>query len=63
LKRRNIVSFYRANNSLREVAKAFHESKSTVGRWVKFASGQRLDRVDFSDQKSGTFRAANKSLE
>jgi hypothetical protein len=30
---------------------------------VKFASGQRLDRVDFSDQKSGTFRPANKSLE
>jgi hypothetical protein len=58
-----MVAFYRANHSFREVAKVFHESKSTVQRWVKFAAGKRLDRVDFFDQKSGTSRPANKSFE
>jgi predicted DNA-binding protein YlxM (UPF0122 family) len=32
-----MVAFYRAKHSLREVAETFHESKSAVGRWVKFA--------------------------
>jgi hypothetical protein len=37
-----MVTFYRAGHSLREVAETFTESKSTVQRWVKFASGQRV---------------------
>jgi len=56
-----MVAAYRAGVSLRQVAKAFGETKSTVGRWVVHAHGQRLDRVDFHDQKSGTNKPQNKS--
>jgi transposase len=56
-----MVSFYRAGHSLREVAKTFNESKSSVQRWVKFAEGQRLERVDFYNKKTGTGSPFNKS--
>jgi transposase len=56
-----MVAACRAGGSLREVAKDFHETKSTVGRWVAFAKGKRLDRVDFHDKKSGTTKPKNKS--
>ncbi|MDR0610077.1 MAG: hypothetical protein LBG58_08210 [Planctomycetaceae bacterium] len=56
-----MVSVYRLGFSLREVAAEFNVTKSTVQRWVRYASGKRLDRVDFSDPKSGTAVPPNKS--
>jgi len=56
-----MVAAHRAGASLRQVAKDFNETKSTVGRWVAHANGQRLDRVDFHDKKSGTSKPKNKS--
>jgi hypothetical protein len=55
-----MVAFYRKGYSLREVAATFKESKSTVQRWVKFASGKRLERVDFYDKKPGSDIPRNK---
>ena len=52
-----MVAAYRAG----AVAKAFGETKSTVGRWVAQSHGQRLDRVNFHDKKSGTRQPKNKS--
>src|SRR5215469_5909042 len=56
-----MVAAYRAGASLRQVAKDFNETKSTIQRWVAHAKGQRLDRVDFHDKKSGTSKPKNKS--
>jgi hypothetical protein len=56
-----MVSFYRAGYSLREVSERFKESKSTVHRWVQFAEGQCLERVDFYNKKTGTSQPFNKS--
>jgi transposase len=46
-----MVSAYRLGFSLREIAEEFNVTKSTVQRWVRYAAGKRLDRVDFSDKK------------
>jgi transposase len=56
-----MVAAYRAGDSLRKVAEDFHETKSTVQRWVTFAKGKRLDRIDFSNQKTGPKKPKNKS--
>jgi len=56
-----MVAAYRAGASLRQVAKDFNESKSTVQRWVAFANSERLDRVDFHDKPPGTNQPNNKS--
>ena len=56
-----MVAAHRAGRSLRQVAKDFGEAKSTVQRWVAFAEGMRLDRVDFHDKKSGPKKPKNKS--
>jgi transposase len=56
-----MVAAYRAGTSLRDVAKNFHETKSTVQRWVAYANGKRLDRVDFYNKKSGPKKPKNKS--
>jgi hypothetical protein len=56
-----MVAAYRAGISLREVAQGFNESKSTVQRWVAFAQGKRLDRIDFQDKPSGAKAPKNKS--
>jgi transposase len=56
-----MVAAYRSGSSLRQVAQAFNESKSTVQRWVVFANSERLDRVDFHDKPSGTNQPNNKS--
>jgi transposase-like protein len=56
-----LVRAYRAGFSVREVARDFGVSQSTVHRWVKLASGQRLDRVDFHNKKTGTPQPRNKS--
>ena len=49
-----MVAAYRAGAFLRQVAKDYNNAKSTVQRWVAFAKGKRLDRIDFHDKKSGT---------
>ena len=56
-----MVAAYRAGSSLRQVAQDFHESKSTVQRWVAFAHSERLERVDFQDKPPGTTQPHNKS--
>ncbi|MDR0610859.1 MAG: hypothetical protein LBG58_12165 [Planctomycetaceae bacterium] len=56
-----MVSAYRLGFSLREIALEFRVTKSTVQRWVRYAAGKRLDRVDFSDKKTGSVSPKNKS--
>ena len=60
-KRHQIVAAHRAGTSLRNIAEDFGETKSTVQRWVAFAQGKRLDRIDFHNKKSGTTQPHNKS--
>jgi transposase len=54
-----MVSLVRSGKSMRAVAAKFHVDVSTVSFWVRRAEGRRLDRVDFSDHKSG--RAWNRT--
>lgn len=54
-----MVKAVRFGMSLREAAREFGKSKSTVAFWVERAAGFRLDRVDFSDRKPG--RAWNRT--
>ena len=56
-----MVAAYRTGASLREVAKDFNESTSTIQRRVAHAQGKRLDRVDFYDKPTGTQQPKNKS--
>jgi len=57
--RRQLVEAVRQGHSQREVAARFHVSLATVQRWVAYAHGQRLDRVDWSGQPRGGRRAEN----
>ena len=54
-----MVSLVRSGKSMRAVAAKFRVDVSTVSFWVRRAEGRRLDRVDFSDHKSG--RAWNRT--
>jgi putative transposase len=45
-----MVAAVRRGRSLREVARQFRVSPDTVLHWVQLATGQRLDRVDWSDR-------------
>ena len=54
-----MVRLVRSGKSMRAVAANFHVDVSTVSFWARRADGRRLDRVDFSDQKSG--RAWNRT--
>jgi transposase len=45
-----MVEAVRRGQSQHEVAREFHVSPSTVNRWVRYAHGRRLDRVDWSDR-------------
>src|SRR5438132_5606050 len=56
-----MVAAVRRGESLREVATAYGVSPPTVQRWVERAEGQRLDRVDFSDQPSVPHQVANRT--
>lgn len=49
----------RNGQSMRSVAARCHVDVSTVSYWVRRAANQRLDRVDFSDEKPG--RAWNRT--
>jgi putative transposase len=52
------VAAVRQGQSLRSVARHFRVSLRTVQVWVLRAKGQRLDRVDWSDQPRGGRRTA-----
>ena len=54
-----MVRAVRAGMSMREAASEFGFSKSAVERWVARARGQRLDRVDLKERKTG--RAWNRT--
>ncbi len=54
-----MVEAVRAGQSLRQVAKMFGVSVSTVSRWIEKAQGSRIDRVQFANRKPG--RAWNRS--
>ncbi len=45
-----MVEAVRAGQSVRAVAREFRVSRPTVERWVVRASGERLDRVDWTDR-------------
>jgi putative transposase len=45
-----MVAAVRRGQSLRAVARAFRVGVATVAHWVQRATGQRLDRVDWSDR-------------
>ena len=53
-----MVAAARRGRSLRRVAREFCVSLSTVQRWVRNASGRRLDRVDWSGAPRGGRRHA-----
>src|SRR5271157_1113976 len=53
-----MVAAVRRGQKLRAVARQFRVSLRTVQVWVARARGQRLDRVDWSDQPRGGRRAA-----
>lgn len=46
---------------MREVARAFRVSLSLIQRWVGRASGQRLDRVDWSSKTTSATRPSNRT--
>ncbi len=48
-----MVAAVRAGASLRQTARRFGVSLSTLQQWVQRAGGQRLDRVDWSDRTPG----------
>lgn len=54
-----MVRMVRSRKSMRSVATELGVDPSTVSFWVGRAKGDRLDRVDFSDRKSG--RAWNRT--
>ena len=45
-----MVEAVRRGQSQQQVARDFGVSPATVNRWVRYALGQRLDRVDWSDR-------------
>ena len=55
-----MVSYVRKGHSLRKAARAFWRQPLTVQRWVGRAGGQRLNRVDLSDKRSGLAAAPNR---
>jgi hypothetical protein len=55
-----MVEQVRAGVGMREVARAFRVSLSVVQRWVGRASGQRLDRVEWSGKTTSANRPANR---
>lgn len=48
-----MVAAVRAGASLRQTARRFGVSLSTLQHWLQRAAGQRLDRVDWSDRTPG----------
>jgi len=55
-----MVRAVRDGQSIRSVAKRFRVSVGTVHFWLERCRGQRLDRFDFDDRKSGAARPWNR---
>ena len=60
-RRREMVELVRAGLSMRKVAQEFGVALSVVQRWVKRASQQRLERVDWSDRSRASVRPHNRT--
>ncbi len=56
-----MVAAVRAGAPLRPTARRFGVSLSTLQQWVRRARGQRLDRVDWSDQAPGPRRSSQRT--
>jgi transposase-like protein len=56
-----MVALARRGHSIREIARRFQVSRPTVKRWIKRASGQRLDRTSFTDLSRAPHTIANRS--
>lgn len=56
-----MVQAVRSGLSLRETARRFQVSVSTVSHWVERARGRRLDRMDFTDRPRGPRRPWNRT--
>lgn len=56
-----MVARVRAGAGLRETAREFGVSLSVIQRWVRHATGQRLDRVDWSGKTRAGCRAINRT--
>lgn len=56
-----MVAMARRGHSIREIARHFSVSRPTVERWIKRASGKRLDRTSFVDRSSAPHTVANRS--
>jgi hypothetical protein len=55
-----MVAAVRRGQPLRQVARHFGVALSTLQYWLRHAHGQRLDRVDWSDQPRGPRTPANR---
>jgi len=55
-----MVAAARRGQPLRQVARRFGVALSTLQYWLRHAHGQRLDRVDWSDQPRGPRTPANR---
>jgi transposase len=60
LKRRKIVAAVRHGTPMRVVARRFKVHLRTVQRWVKRASGTRLDQADLSSRRPGARESARR---
>lgn len=56
-----MVAAVRAGASLRQTARRFGVSLSTLQHWVQRAAGQRLDRVEWSDRIPGPRRSSQRT--
>src|SRR6516162_9059652 len=56
-----MVQAVRRGASMRQVADQFGVALATVQRWVARAKGQRLDRVDWTDQPCGLPTPVNRT--
>src|SRR5499427_7995491 len=56
-----MVQAVRHGASLRQVAQLFGLALATVQRWVQRATGQRLDRVDWTDRPCGLSTPVNRT--
>jgi hypothetical protein len=56
-----MVERVRAGAGLRAAAREFRVSLSVIQRWVRHASGQRLDRVDWSGKTRAGLRPSNRT--
>ena len=56
-----VKTAHRRGASQRQVAREFGVALSTLQHWLKYADGQRLDRVDWSGRRPGPSKPTNKT--